>query len=80
MKIVIYTHKDRISYALKLQEQIEGSIIHLDNKTGHLNAVKDALRINYQKGCNYIILIEDDVILCKKCAKDEIWVDSLFSI
>jgi|LakMenEpi03Aug12_release.lakeMendotaPanAssembly.Ray.scaffolds.fasta_scaffold34382_6 hypothetical protein len=65
MKIVIYTHKDRISYALKLQEQIEGSIIHLDNKTGHLNAVKDALRINYQKGCNYIILIEDDVILCK---------------
>jgi hypothetical protein len=65
MKIVIYTHEGRINHALKLQEQISGSIIHLDKKTGHLNAVKDALRINYEKGCNYIILIEDDVILCE---------------
>jgi GR25 family glycosyltransferase involved in LPS biosynthesis len=64
MKIVIYTHEARINYALKLQQNIPKAIIHLDKKTGHLNAVKDALRLNYQKGCNYILLIEDDVILC----------------
>lgn len=64
MKIVIYTHEARINYALNLKKNIPNAIIHLDKKTGHLNAVKDALRYNYEKGCNYILLIEDDVILC----------------
>jgi hypothetical protein len=65
MKYVIYTHEARVKYALKLKEKISEAIIHIDMKTGHLNAVKDALRINYEKGCNYVILIEDDVILCE---------------
>ncbi|MFZ4705588.1 MAG: hypothetical protein ACOYMF_06220 [Bacteroidales bacterium] len=67
MKIVILTQSAREQHALKLQQQIPGAIIHYDTiSRGHIFGIESALKIQYEKGIDYLLLIEDDVILCDK--------------